>query len=276
MNQATQPSEEARTGSTRGVQSVEIGGRVLMAIAAANGPSKLRDIAGAAMLPAAQAHAYLVSLRNVGIVEQTPAGLYELGPFALEIGLIRLRASDPYEQIWEALPAWSEKLNLAMTMSVWGTYGPTVIRVFDTPYQIYTRLRPGAHFQLLNTATGRLFAAFMQPTLVEPVLTAEFKEASKNNGHPGGLKAYRAALAQVRAEGCATTIGNPIPGIGAISVPIFDLNDRMIAAVTAIGPEELIDDKIGSSQREALLALGRGMSVQLGAGSHPVMVFEEP
>jgi len=153
-----------------------------------------------------------------------------------------------------------------MTMSVWGPHGATIIRVFDAPYQIYTRVRPGGNYGLLNTATGRLFAAFMPAAIVEPILKQELREAKKVDGKIVDLGAYRESLEAVRYNGCATTRGLPVPGIGAISVPIFDVNDTLLAAVTAIGPERLIDDEEGSPQRDTMLAFGRRMSLQLGAG----------
>jgi DNA-binding IclR family transcriptional regulator len=229
---------------------------------------KLRDIAQAAELPAGQVHAYLVSFRKAGLIEQTDAGRYQLGPLALEIGLIRLRACDPLELIWTAMPACSEKLALAMTMTVWGEHGPTVLRVLEAPYQIYTRVRAGSYFGLLSTATGRVFAAFMPPELVAPFLKREAREAKRSGASTVDMDTYRASLARVRSEGCATTSGAPVPGIAAVSVPVFDVNDSLFVALTAIGPIDLVQDRPGGFHRETLLEFGKDLSRQLGAPPH--------
>ena len=72
----------------RGVQSVEVGARILRALVELGAPAMLRDVATKAAVAPAQAHAYLVSFRNAGLVEQDPStGRYLLGPFALQLGL---------------------------------------------------------------------------------------------------------------------------------------------------------------------------------------------
>ena len=64
---------------------------------AAGRPLMLRDIAAGAGITPAQAHAYLVSYRKVNVVEQIDgSGLYQLGRFALQLGLARMRSIDAY------------------------------------------------------------------------------------------------------------------------------------------------------------------------------------
>ena len=86
------PTEKSR----RGIQSIEIGGRLLTALVEEGGPMSLGDLAKKAGMPSAKAHPYLVSFGSFGLVEQTPlTGRYELGPFALQLGLISLHLLDP-------------------------------------------------------------------------------------------------------------------------------------------------------------------------------------
>ena len=252
----------------RSVQSVEIGGRILNAMADGRFPLKLRDIAEAAQLPPAQVHAYLVSFRKTGLIEQTAVGLYRLGPLALEIGLIRLRACDPLELVWKAMPGCCEKLSLAMTMTVWGEHGPTVLRVLDAPYQIYTRVKAGSNFGLLGTATGRIFAAFMPPALIEPFIRSEMRESRRVGALTVEMRSYQESLSQVREQGCATTRGAPVPGIAAVSVPVFDVNDSLFVAITAIGPMDLVQEGPNGFHRKTLLEFGKDLSRQLGAPDH--------
>ena len=85
----------------RGIGSIEVGGRILQILADAAQPVMLRDLAEAAKIAPGQAHAYLVSLRKLDLVEQeTGTGRYQLGPFALHLGLARLRITQPYQIAW--------------------------------------------------------------------------------------------------------------------------------------------------------------------------------
>ena len=70
-----------RARTQRGIQSVEVGGRLLQTLAHHGRPMALKDLAADAGMPAAKAHPYLVSFGHIGLVEQQrDSGRYALGP----------------------------------------------------------------------------------------------------------------------------------------------------------------------------------------------------
>jgi len=253
-----------KKASGRGVQSVEVGGRLLSVLAGSNGPLMLKDVASRAELPPGQAHAYLVSFRSMGMVEQDPAsGRYQLGPFALKLGLARIRHYEPLQIIWDAVPAFAEASDLMVTMSIWTEHGPIIMRVYEAPFQIYSNIRTGAVYALTTTATGRLFAAFTPAAVVDPLVKLELRKAS-NTGERQTLAEYRVALERVRREQCSVTEGTPLPGISAISTPVFDLNEHLVAAITIVGPKAAVDCSPTGKQRVELQAFTRALSAKLG------------
>ena len=248
------------------MQSVEVGGRLLTVLASSSGPLMLKDLASGAGLPPGQAHAYLVSFRNMGMVEQDPAtGKYHLGPFALKLGLSRIRHYEPLQIIWDAVPAFAEASDLMVTMSIWSEHGPVIMRVYEAPFQIYSNIRTGAVYSLTTTATGRLFAAFSPPAVIEPLVKLELQKLRKSNDtERQSLAEYRIALDKIRREHCSWTEGKPLPGISAISAPVFDLNEQLVAAITMIGPKAGIDCSLSGRQRLDLLAFTKDLSSRLG------------
>lgn len=255
------------TTNGRGIQSIEIGGRLLAALAAAAKPMMLRDLAEAAGMPPGQAHAYLVSYRKLELVEQDPvSGHYRLGPFALHLGLARLRGSEPYRLATEAIGALVDRLDLVAAIAVWGTYGPTVVRVQESSQQIHANVRPGTVFGLTSTATGRLFAAFLPKRLVEPMIKAELRDPARRSqgGAYSSLAELRRELAAIHERRLATTIGHPIPGLSALSAPIFDHSDQMQVAVTLMGPSAVVDCTPENRQATALISFARDLSERLG------------
>ena len=83
-------------GAQRGIQSVEVGGQLLRALAHQGRPLALKDLAREAGMAPAKAHPYLVSFGKIGLVEQDQlSGRYGLGPLALQLGLMSLQQSDP-------------------------------------------------------------------------------------------------------------------------------------------------------------------------------------
>src|SRR3546814_13316605 len=92
VNKKTTNAQEGR----RSIQSVETGFPLLAALVEADTPLTLRDLASRAGMTSAKAHPYLVSFTRVGLVQQDDStGQYELGPFALQMGLVSLQRLDP-------------------------------------------------------------------------------------------------------------------------------------------------------------------------------------
>lgn len=251
----------------RGVQSVELGARILSAMVEIGAPAMLRDIAARAAIASAQAHAYLVSFRKTDLVEQDPmTGRYLLGPFALQLGLSRMRQVDPLRLAAAGALELAAEFKLMVTLTVWGTHGPTIVRVEDAETPIHVNLRAGGVYTLTGTATGRLFAAYLPDQMVRPLVDAELRAGTLNRaiGVPTSLRALAAATAQVRAHGCSTTAGSPVPGINAISAPIFDHDGHLQCALTLIGPEHAVDiDPIGATAQR-VRASADTVSTKLG------------
>lgn len=260
----------------RGIQSIVIGGRLLAALAEAGRPLMLRDIAAAADLTPAQAHAYLVSFRKFGLVEQVSgSGLYQLGAFALQLGLARMRSVDALRLASEAVPGLASELGLMVTVTVWGTFGPTVVQVQEAVDQIHVNLRAGAVYSVRGTATGRVFAGFLPSPAIKAHLDAERRSGTASqrigNAVPQDLAS---AIEKTRTLGYATALGSPIPGINAISAPVFDHTGQLQLAITLIGPAEEVSTAEDSPQVERLIAFTTALSAELGY--KPVQQPEPP
>ena len=253
----------------RGVQSIEVGGRILQALADAEQPMMLKDLARRAGVLPAQAHAYLVSYRKQNLVEQdATAGRYRLGPFALELGIARLRSFDPIRMAGDLLPDLVAATGFTIALAIWGTHGPTVIQIREGVDQIYTNTRPGTVYALTRTATGRVFAAFLPDRVVRAALEAESVEGLKTrrvgNNEVLTPKSLRTVIAQVRRAGYATIDPPPVPGVSGISAPVFDHLGQIQMAVTVIAPTVSADVSPDGPIVARLLAFTNRLSSLMG------------
>ncbi|HMN70504.1 MAG TPA: IclR family transcriptional regulator [Rhodoblastus sp.] len=251
---------------SRGVQSIEVGGRILSALASSGRPLMLRDVAALAEVAPAQAHAYLVSFRKIGLVEQdAQSGLYRVGPFALQLGLARLRAVDALRLAGAAVPGFADEINLMVTVTVWGSFGPTIVQVLEGTRQVHVNLRAGAVYSLTGTATGVVFGAFLPKATVQSHI-----DGVRGEDHTGRIgaevddAAFGQAIVEVRRRGYAVAKGSPIPGVNALSAPVFDHNGQLQLVVTVIGPAVSVDIAPESALARRLLAFTGGLSRQLG------------
>src|SRR2546423_2046547 len=122
----------------RGIQSIEVGGQLLLALTEHGAPMMLRDLAREAGMPPAKAHPYLVSFGKLGLIEQDPlTGRYELGPLAMQMGLITLQHMDALRLATRELAALGAAIDQTISVAVWGNRGATIVRIEESNYTIH-------------------------------------------------------------------------------------------------------------------------------------------
>lgn len=260
----------------RGIQSVEVGGQLLRALAHAGRPLPLKDLAREAGMPPAKAHPYLVSFGKIGLIEQDPAsGRYGLGPLALQMGLISLQQADPVRLALPLLPELALRIGHTVSVAVWGNRGPTIVRIEESPAAVFVNMRHGTVESIARTASGRLFGAYLAPAVVREVLEWERRQEQENAvpplpGHPAPpplptWEEFQRQLEEVRAHGMARSQGSVIQGVSAMSAPVFDVSGSIVMAVTAIGPSGTFDTRWNGLPATALKECARTLSSRLGA-----------
>jgi DNA-binding IclR family transcriptional regulator len=253
------PSENS---PQRGIQSIEVGGQLLRALAHQGRPLALKDLAAEAGMSPAKAHPYLVSFGKLGLIAQDEAsGRYGLGPLAMQLGLISLQQLDPLALATPLLEPLAAQLGHTMAVAVWGNRGATIVRVAQPPSTVHVSMRHGTVMSLRGTASGRLFAAWLPRETVLPLLRQE----NRAHGLKGGLDAdLAAALDTIRHEGLSRVKDVLLPGISALAAPVFDSSGALVLSLTAIGLTPLFDSRAEGAPAQALLNAARGLSLRLG------------
>lgn len=248
----------------RGIQSVEVGGRLLQALAHHGRPMALKDLAADAGMPAAKAHPYLVSFGHIGLVEQQrDSGRYALGPLALQMGLISLQQADPVRIAAPLLPELAAATGQTVALVVWGTRGPTIVLREASPSAVHVDMRHGTVFSIAGTASGRLFAAFLPPELARPVYEAEQRSAGTRAAWPAWPE-FQRQLGDVRRHRLGRAEGAVLAGVSALSAPVFDHRGAIVLAITAIGPSAALDTRWQGPVAKTLRDAARSVSARLG------------
>ncbi|NUH65096.1 helix-turn-helix domain-containing protein [Sulfitobacter sp. S0837] len=261
--------DDTKVSRPRGVQTIETGGRILTALSRAKGPMQLRDLAEQVDIPGAQLHPYLVSFREMQMVEQTERGQYQLGPFALHLGLSRLRNQNPYRDTIARVGTLSDELGLMVSISVWGMHGPTITYVQEFDGRIHANVQVGGNYNMTVTATGAVFGAFLPKSITQDVVDRELSDAEfqRRTYFKVDADVYVAAAAKAKSNGYALTRDMPIPGVSAIAAPVFDHTGTIQLAVTVIGPSGHIDLSPDGEPVRRLMAFTGDLSRDLGHGS---------
>jgi len=246
----------------RGIQSVEVGGQLLRALAHQGRPMALKDLARGAGMSAAKAHPYLVSFGKLGLIEQDAgSGHYGLGPLAMQLGLISLQQVDPVRLATPLIAELARELGHTVGVAVWGNRGPTIVRIEEAPSAVHVNMRHGTVMSLRGTASGLLFCAYLPREQVLAALGAEHAGSARLDA------ALQAQLAEVRRQGLAQAVDASVPGISAMAAPVFDLGQGIVMSLTAIGPSAIFDARYDGAVARVLRRSAGDLSRQLGAAA---------
>lgn len=258
-----------RTGR-RGIQSIEIGFRILDYLRTELRPVPLKMIASNTGLSAANVHYYLVSFQAVGIVRQeTDTGCYALGPYALKLGMAAIEQFDVFTAARPAMTELATTIGHTVFLGVWGNRGPTIIyRVEGGASRPIIELRVGSVLSLLRSALGRNFLAHLPRSITDQMLDQELKEERSRHARIDDAPATKAEVeemvAAIRRDGISLCRDALLPNFTSFSAPIFDQTGFMIAAITMMGPIGILDDNLKGSTATTLLAHARALSATAG------------
>ena len=251
----TSAENEPGADRRKGVQSVDHAFSILRVMEAAERPLAVREIAERLAMPASKVHHYLVSLVRSGALRQTANGAYDLGNFALHLGLSALRRLDPVERGNAAAESLRNETGEAVFVAVWGSHGPTIIRYFEGFLPVTVEIRAGLVLPLLSSATGRVFLTWGHDSQIGPVLAREQQ-----------LPDYDAQKIRRDTEsaGLGRVEGDLLPRIASISAPVFDRDGRLAFAITALGWLEDFDTRPDGAIARTLIAAAGRLSGELG------------
>lgn len=246
----------------RGIQSVEVGYRVLNAVQAGPGALTLKEIASRAKLTASAAHNYLVSLGRIGLVQSDRRGAYRLGPSATALGLVALKQADLFESVRAEAMNLYEQTGVGVVIMIWSDLGPVIVFKKEGIHRGAFDLRNG-HVSMLTTGGGNIFVTYLDDKVIQPVAVAELKA----QGRPAAE--WKSTVAKIRddvlVKGFAARNVDPLPGFGALSAPVWDTNGTVHYTLTLIGPSEDLDYGVKGRHVPHLLRAARRASRLLGA-----------
>ncbi|MFC5520062.1 IclR family transcriptional regulator [Polaromonas jejuensis] len=252
----------------RAVQSVEIGGRLLLALAEHPSPMTLKDLAAKAGLPASRAHTYLVSFGRLRLIEQDPVtGRYALGAAALQVGLSCLHQLDPLKAATPVAEALALAIDQTVAIAVWANFGPTIVRYIEASQPLHVSMRMGTVMSILGTATGRAFAATLPRHQLEQAMQGAFGDGPRRldrSAVKDVAQEIQDIQAELRQHGVVRAAGRPIPGVNAFSAAAFDHEGKAVLVITALGHEDNFPADWDSAIARAVRQAAADVSLRLG------------
>lgn len=226
----------------KGIQSIEIGFRVIDALVRTRGTVSLKKISELAGMSPSKTRMYLVSLIRTGIIAQEPqGGAYSLGPYAITLGVAALDQLDLFNRARQVLELISRSREATCLLCTWTGFDIVIIGRSEGHNPLPVDFRIGGTASLTRTATGRTFLTYLPQEQTRKPLDREMRE---NRGveeyrHITG-KWLREQLSQIRQKGLSHSdkvvlaSGVSLAGYGAIAAPICDPYGRLRFVLTVL------------------------------------------
>ncbi|MFZ4451723.1 IclR family transcriptional regulator [Salibacterium aidingense] len=241
------------------IQSLESGFAILGVIAQSQQPMTLQELANETKLYKSQLYRYLNSFVHMGVLtrsgEDNPR--WFLGPELIALGTTAYEGIDLAREATPVLINLRNKLNETVALSIWREKGPFFVRWESSNKLVNIGLNTGSYVPLY-TATGKIFRAFMPKEETQPLYE---EEVSQKNVDPD---AFEKEMEAIRDSKLSITKSSIIPGITAISTPIFYSEHNLAGAMSIVGVSSEEDIHRESEVVKSLFLAAQNVSEKLG------------
>jgi DNA-binding IclR family transcriptional regulator len=249
----------------KGIQSVEVGYKLLHALQISKRPLTLTALSEATGMTPSKCHGYLSSFLRVGLIAQKESGgLYDLGPSALRLGLTALERVDALQEARQAMGQLRDTVQETVVLSVWGNHGPTVVYKEEGSRWSPLSVRVGIVLPVLS-ATGMVLLSGSKPEAVDALIRKEWDAAPADSPwKSSSVEEIHALLESVRVNRIVKGRGNIFPGYSGICSPIYDHEGAVCAALMAMGPVPQFDRSEDGANADILRRTAAGVSERIG------------
>lgn len=256
--------ERAPEGTQQGIQSIEVGFKVLLALEQGRGPLPLSDVARRSGMHPSKAHRYLVSLVRTGLAARDVAtGFYDLGPAARHLGVEALRRTDAVSVASAHAVELRDATGHTINVAVWGDAGPLIVRWDTGAHALPITVRVGSTLPLLDSAVGMVFLAHLPRSVTDQVLERQQRQSETR---PLPAEEVGRIEALVRERGYSSTVNNMIVGLAALAAPVFGADGELELVMGMALPARLLDgagdiDRLAPRLRQSADAVSRELGM---------------
>jgi DNA-binding IclR family transcriptional regulator len=244
-------------------QSTQVAFLLMEAMAEIGEPVALTELARRLGMPKPRAFRFLKTLLSMGYVLQDP----ETDRYRLSLKLFHLgqAVADRTVLLTEARPLMvqlRDQTQQTVTLSLVEAQGMRILDMVRaaSPVQIVTR--PGALLDFHSSAQGKLALAFGDPSLWDVVRSEPLRKWTPKTNTD--LVVLEKTVELIRKRGWADAPEETLPGVNALSAPIFDMTRQMIATVNIAGPVTTLTTPPEQTLIDAIRMAARSISRNLG------------
>ncbi|WP_028544647.1 IclR family transcriptional regulator [Paenibacillus taiwanensis] len=244
-------------GGKQTVRAVERALDILMCFAGEKDLS-LTEIAARIELNKSTVHRLLATLEERGFILRNN-DKFRLGYSIWELAANLTEVDDPAQLLLPEMERLREQLGETVSLYVRDGNNRIRIQAVQSKQAIRRVATVGARLPLYVGASSKVLLAFAD--------SAEREEAVQESTWPASIdrESYLHQLEEVRQTGYALSVEEREPGAAAVSVPIFDRNHQLTAALSVSGPVSRMSVEMMREYAPQLMAAAQRMQTMMRA-----------
>lgn len=203
-------------------------------------------------------HRLLTTLEDKGfVVRNKETEKYRLGLKIWELSMHLSQSDDPAIRLLPAMETLRDRLGETVSLYLRDGSDRLRIQAVQSNQGIRRVAQVGVRLPLSVGASSKVLVAFAPPADQEELLNAPDWPESVDRA------VYRQQLAEILEKGYAISIEEREPGAAAVSVPIFDRNGQVAAALSMSGPVTRLSAETLREHAPILMEAAREMGMMI-------------
>jgi DNA-binding IclR family transcriptional regulator len=193
-------------------------------------------------MPKSSTHHLVSTMCELGLIKRRPSGGYGLGLKLLELAGIANESNDLQREAMPLLREFAQRVQLTCHLGVFEQGEAVYLARVEGARDIVVKSHVGQRFPVNCSALGKSLIAWLAPELLDVVIAnlAFEKRMPKTVTNAAD---FRLQLADVRRRGWALDDEEQAPNCRCIAAPIRDRDGVVVAAISAVGTLEQVEDR---------------------------------
>ena len=186
-------------------------------------------------------HNLISTMCELGLIKQKSLGAYGIGTKLLELASIAKESIDLQRDAMPLLREFAQQVRLTCHLGILDQSEAVYLARVEGARDIVVKSHVGQRFPVNCSALGKSLIAWLHPSALDVVI----KNLAFENRMPKTVlnaEDFRIQLADVRRRGWALDDEEQAPNCRCIAAPIRDWDGTVVAAISAVGTLEQVDD----------------------------------
>ena len=193
-------------------------------------------------MPKSSTHHLLSTMCELGLIKRRSVGGYGLGLKLFELAGIANESNDLQREAMPLLRELAQRIQLTCHLGVFEQGEAVYLARVEGPRDIVVRSHVGQRFPVNCSALGKSLVAWLAPEQLD-IAIANLAFEKRMPKTVTNAADFRLQLADVRRRGWALDDEEQAPNCRCIAAPIRDRDGVVVAAISAVGTLEQVDDK---------------------------------